>query len=196
MAVRRALSFDQILLPQPTNIMQSSAVPTAPAATHALVTNHRSSLAMANANEVHNFQIKARNALEQLSTTTARITNNVPTVQTIDQIIGAVSDQFQAQQLRVQHEIQEEEEASHSAPQRRPQPAANPFGFSDYQPDDYYDHPQPWYKLQCTSHREEDSRIKTIVDNMHLLTIDGAPTNKGLLRFSSCLDNNICLDKI
>uniref|UniRef100_A0A915L490 Uncharacterized protein n=1 Tax=Romanomermis culicivorax TaxID=13658 RepID=A0A915L490_ROMCU len=69
----------------------------APAATGAPVTNHRSSLAIANANEVHNLQIEACNALEQLSTATARITNNVPTVQTIDQIIRSISDQFQAQ---------------------------------------------------------------------------------------------------
>uniref|UniRef100_A0A915INA4 Uncharacterized protein n=1 Tax=Romanomermis culicivorax TaxID=13658 RepID=A0A915INA4_ROMCU len=34
--------------------------------------------------------------------------NNVPTVQTIDQFISAVSDQFQAQQLRLQLEIQEQ----------------------------------------------------------------------------------------
>uniref|UniRef100_A0A915HWW2 Uncharacterized protein n=1 Tax=Romanomermis culicivorax TaxID=13658 RepID=A0A915HWW2_ROMCU len=44
----------------------------------------------------------------RLSTAAAQITNNVPTVQTIDQIIGAISDQFQAQQLRVQREIQEQ----------------------------------------------------------------------------------------
>uniref|UniRef100_A0A915I0A2 Uncharacterized protein n=1 Tax=Romanomermis culicivorax TaxID=13658 RepID=A0A915I0A2_ROMCU len=80
----------------------------APAATPALVTNHHSSLAIANTNEVHNFRIEAHNALEQLSTAMARITNNVPTVQTIDQIIGAVSDQFQAQQLCLQCEIQEQ----------------------------------------------------------------------------------------
>uniref|UniRef100_A0A915IAW7 Uncharacterized protein n=1 Tax=Romanomermis culicivorax TaxID=13658 RepID=A0A915IAW7_ROMCU len=82
-----------------------------------------------------------------------------------------------------------EEEGSHSAPQRRPQPGANPFGFSDYPPDDYYDHPQPWYKFPRTSHREEDSRIKTIVDNMHPLTIDGAAMNKGLLHFFIHLEN-------
>uniref|UniRef100_A0A915JUE0 Uncharacterized protein n=1 Tax=Romanomermis culicivorax TaxID=13658 RepID=A0A915JUE0_ROMCU len=51
-----------------------------------------------------------------------------------------------------------------STPQRRPQPVANPFGFSDYPfgfsdylPNDYYDHPQPQYKLLGTSHRKEDS---------------------------------------
>uniref|UniRef100_A0A915ICB2 Uncharacterized protein n=1 Tax=Romanomermis culicivorax TaxID=13658 RepID=A0A915ICB2_ROMCU len=63
---------------------------------------------MANVNEVHNFRIEACNALDQLSTAAGRITNNVPTVQMIDQIIGAVYDQFQAQQLCVQREIQEQ----------------------------------------------------------------------------------------
>uniref|UniRef100_A0A915L655 Uncharacterized protein n=1 Tax=Romanomermis culicivorax TaxID=13658 RepID=A0A915L655_ROMCU len=219
--------------------------PQAPAATRTPVTNHRSSLAITNTNEVHNFRIEASDALDQLSTAAAWITNNVPTVQMIDQIIRTVSDQFQAQQLHVQGEIQEqvestnacftplaeqmqqlisttaaaaaahnlptprpppvtsrlhseethdiyipmetlretelaqvfgrppvhvkpkalstdtlynnefshtrrgEKKASHSTPQRRPQPAANPFGFSDYPPDDYYDHPQPQYKLPC-----------------------------------------------
>uniref|UniRef100_A0A915JJN2 Uncharacterized protein n=1 Tax=Romanomermis culicivorax TaxID=13658 RepID=A0A915JJN2_ROMCU len=50
-----------------------------------------------------------------------------------------------------------EEETSCSAPQRCPQSAANPFGFSDYPPDDYYDHPQPRHELLLTSHCEEDS---------------------------------------
>uniref|UniRef100_A0A915KWQ8 Uncharacterized protein n=1 Tax=Romanomermis culicivorax TaxID=13658 RepID=A0A915KWQ8_ROMCU len=54
------------------------------------------------------FVLQARDALEQLCTATPRITNNVPTVQTIDQIIGAISDQFQAQQQSVQPEIQEQ----------------------------------------------------------------------------------------
>uniref|UniRef100_A0A915KMX9 Uncharacterized protein n=1 Tax=Romanomermis culicivorax TaxID=13658 RepID=A0A915KMX9_ROMCU len=81
--------------------------PEAPATTRVLVTDHRSSFTIANANEAHNFRIEARDALEQLSTATAQITNNVPTVQTIDQIIGTVSDRFQAQQLCVQREIQE-----------------------------------------------------------------------------------------
>uniref|UniRef100_A0A915K7U5 Uncharacterized protein n=1 Tax=Romanomermis culicivorax TaxID=13658 RepID=A0A915K7U5_ROMCU len=79
-AARWALSFDQMLLPRPTNTTQSSAVPT----------------------------IEAHNALEQLSTAATQITNNVPTVQTIDQTISTVSDQFLAQQLRVQREIQEQ----------------------------------------------------------------------------------------
>uniref|UniRef100_A0A915L5G8 Peptidase A2 domain-containing protein n=1 Tax=Romanomermis culicivorax TaxID=13658 RepID=A0A915L5G8_ROMCU len=87
-----------------------------------------------------------------------------------------------------------EEETSCSIPQRRPQPAANPFGFSDYPPDDYYDRLQPWYKSRCTSHRQEDSRIKTIVDNMHPLTIDGAATNKRLLRFFIRLENEFGYD--
>uniref|UniRef100_A0A915KAS0 Uncharacterized protein n=1 Tax=Romanomermis culicivorax TaxID=13658 RepID=A0A915KAS0_ROMCU len=65
--------------------------PQAPAATPTPVTNHRT-----------------RDALEQLCTAAPRITNNVPTVQTIDQIIGAISDQFQAQQQSVQPEIQEQ----------------------------------------------------------------------------------------
>uniref|UniRef100_A0A915IXP3 Uncharacterized protein n=1 Tax=Romanomermis culicivorax TaxID=13658 RepID=A0A915IXP3_ROMCU len=46
-----------------------------------------------------------------------------------------------------------EEEGSRFTPQRRPQPAANPFGFSDYPPDDYNDHPQPRYELPRMSHR-------------------------------------------
>uniref|UniRef100_A0A915HXL0 Uncharacterized protein n=1 Tax=Romanomermis culicivorax TaxID=13658 RepID=A0A915HXL0_ROMCU len=47
-------------------------------------------------------------ALEQLNTATARINNNVPTVQNIDQIIGAMSNQLQAQELQVQHRIKEQ----------------------------------------------------------------------------------------
>uniref|UniRef100_A0A915I5S7 Uncharacterized protein n=1 Tax=Romanomermis culicivorax TaxID=13658 RepID=A0A915I5S7_ROMCU len=86
--------------------------PQAPAATRILETNHCSSLAIANANEIHNFPIEARDALDQLSTAPACITNNVPMVQTIDQINGAVSDQFQAQQLSVQQEIQEQAKAT------------------------------------------------------------------------------------
>uniref|UniRef100_A0A915HG67 Uncharacterized protein n=1 Tax=Romanomermis culicivorax TaxID=13658 RepID=A0A915HG67_ROMCU len=87
-----------------------------------------------------------------------------------------------------------EEEISRSTPLRRPRPAANPFGFSDYPPDDYYDHQQPRYDLLCMSHCEEDSWIKTIVDSMHLLTINGAMTNKGLLRFFICLENEFGYD--
>uniref|UniRef100_A0A915KKW3 Uncharacterized protein n=1 Tax=Romanomermis culicivorax TaxID=13658 RepID=A0A915KKW3_ROMCU len=247
----RALSFDQMLLLRRTNIVQSSAVPTAPlplsqnshiatiicpnalavsqisppstaaqvnndqtiartdssdsfinieprrapAATRASANNHHNSLAIANANEVHNFRIEARDTLYQLSTAAARITNNVPMVQTIDQIICAVSNQFQAQQLRVQHKIQEqakatkahfaalaeqmqqlvsttaaatnghnpphqdrrrargEEELPRAVPQRRLPSAANPFGFLDYPPDNYYNHPQPRYEMPRTSHR-------------------------------------------
>uniref|UniRef100_A0A915IF34 Uncharacterized protein n=1 Tax=Romanomermis culicivorax TaxID=13658 RepID=A0A915IF34_ROMCU len=88
--------------------------PQAPAATRAPVLNHRSSLAVANTNEVHNFGIEAGDTLEQLSTAAALITNNVPTVQTIDQIICAVSDQFQAQQLHVQREIQEQAKSTNA----------------------------------------------------------------------------------
>uniref|UniRef100_A0A915JW78 Uncharacterized protein n=1 Tax=Romanomermis culicivorax TaxID=13658 RepID=A0A915JW78_ROMCU len=58
----------------------------APAATHAPATNHSSSLAVTNAKEVHNFRTEACDTLEQISTATVGITNNVPTVQTIDQI--------------------------------------------------------------------------------------------------------------
>uniref|UniRef100_A0A915KCD2 Uncharacterized protein n=1 Tax=Romanomermis culicivorax TaxID=13658 RepID=A0A915KCD2_ROMCU len=248
--------------------------PQAPAATGASTNNHLSTC----------------EALDQLSTAAAQITNNVPTVQTIDQIIGTASDQFQAQQLCVQREIQEqvestnarfaalaeqmqqlistiaaaaavrnrptprlspvtsrfhgeetrniyipnetpcetepaqafcrppihdkpkapstdtlynnkfscttrrEEEGSHSAPLRRLQPVANTFAFSDYPPDDYYDHPQPRYELPRTSHGEEDSRIKTIVDNMHRLTINGAATNKRLLRFFIRMENEFRYD--
>uniref|UniRef100_A0A915K309 Uncharacterized protein n=1 Tax=Romanomermis culicivorax TaxID=13658 RepID=A0A915K309_ROMCU len=75
--------------------------PLAPAATQAPAHDHCSSLATAYTNEVHNFELEVRNALEQLNTAAVRITNNVPTVQTIDQIIGTISDQFQAQQLWV-----------------------------------------------------------------------------------------------
>uniref|UniRef100_A0A915HQE5 Uncharacterized protein n=1 Tax=Romanomermis culicivorax TaxID=13658 RepID=A0A915HQE5_ROMCU len=39
--------------------------------------------------------------------------------------------------------MRREDEASHAMPQRRPLPEVNPFGFLDYPPDDYYDHPQP-----------------------------------------------------
>uniref|UniRef100_A0A915J7F6 Uncharacterized protein n=1 Tax=Romanomermis culicivorax TaxID=13658 RepID=A0A915J7F6_ROMCU len=49
--------------------------------------------------------------------------------------------------------------------------------------------PQPRYDLPCTSHHEEDSRIKTIVNNMHPLAIDGATTNKRLLHFFIRLEN-------
>uniref|UniRef100_A0A915JHS1 Uncharacterized protein n=1 Tax=Romanomermis culicivorax TaxID=13658 RepID=A0A915JHS1_ROMCU len=45
-----------------------------------------------------------------------------------------------------------------------------------------------------TSYREEDSRIKTIVDNMHPLIIDGAATNKCLLRFFIHLENEFGYD--
>uniref|UniRef100_A0A915JB05 Uncharacterized protein n=1 Tax=Romanomermis culicivorax TaxID=13658 RepID=A0A915JB05_ROMCU len=64
----------------------------APAATLAPTSDHHSSLAIANANEVHNFGLEARDTLERFNTAAVRITNNVPTIQTTDQIIGAVSD--------------------------------------------------------------------------------------------------------
>uniref|UniRef100_A0A915I0P3 Uncharacterized protein n=1 Tax=Romanomermis culicivorax TaxID=13658 RepID=A0A915I0P3_ROMCU len=55
------------------------------------------------------------------------------------------------------HNVCGKDETSHTTPQRHPPPAVNPFGFSDYPPDDYYDHPQPWYDLPRTSHHKEDS---------------------------------------
>uniref|UniRef100_A0A915J6H4 Uncharacterized protein n=1 Tax=Romanomermis culicivorax TaxID=13658 RepID=A0A915J6H4_ROMCU len=82
--------------------------PIAPAATGASITDHGSSLAIAKANKVQSFLVEACDALEQLSTTTPQITNNVPTVQTMDQIIGIVAHQFQTQQQHVQQEIQEQ----------------------------------------------------------------------------------------
>uniref|UniRef100_A0A915IE95 Uncharacterized protein n=1 Tax=Romanomermis culicivorax TaxID=13658 RepID=A0A915IE95_ROMCU len=92
-------------------------LPLAPVATLAPTCDHCSSLTMANAN-VHNFRLQAHDALEQLNTPAARITNNVPTVQTMDQTIGAISHQFQAQQLCVQHKIQEQVQTTnvHFAP--------------------------------------------------------------------------------
>uniref|UniRef100_A0A915K3I5 Uncharacterized protein n=1 Tax=Romanomermis culicivorax TaxID=13658 RepID=A0A915K3I5_ROMCU len=50
-----------------------------------------------------------------------------------------------------------EDRISRAVPQRCPRPAVNPFRFSDYPPEDYYDHPQPWYDLPHTSRHEEDS---------------------------------------
>uniref|UniRef100_A0A915HI08 Uncharacterized protein n=1 Tax=Romanomermis culicivorax TaxID=13658 RepID=A0A915HI08_ROMCU len=88
--------------------------PQAPTSTRASATNHRSNLAIANAKEVHNFPIEACNASDQLSTAATGITNNIPTVQTIDQIIGAISDQFQVQQLRVQRRIQEQAKSTNA----------------------------------------------------------------------------------
>uniref|UniRef100_A0A915JPF9 Uncharacterized protein n=1 Tax=Romanomermis culicivorax TaxID=13658 RepID=A0A915JPF9_ROMCU len=62
--------------------------------------------------------------------------------------------------------VRSKDETSCTAPQKRGPPAVNPFGFLDYPPDDYYDHPQPRYDLPCTSHRKEEGRIRTIVHNM------------------------------
>uniref|UniRef100_A0A915IJU0 Uncharacterized protein n=1 Tax=Romanomermis culicivorax TaxID=13658 RepID=A0A915IJU0_ROMCU len=87
-----------------------------------------------------------------------------------------------------------EDEVSHATPQRSPPPAVNPFGFSDYTPDDYYDHLQPQYNLPHMSHCEKDSRIKTIVDNMHPLAIHRSATNKCLLRFFIHLKNELRYD--
>uniref|UniRef100_A0A915IQT1 Uncharacterized protein n=1 Tax=Romanomermis culicivorax TaxID=13658 RepID=A0A915IQT1_ROMCU len=86
----------------------------APATSRASATDHCSSLAIANANEVHNFRIEAHDTLEQLSTAAVRITNNIPTVQTIDHFICAVSDRFQAQQLSIQLEIQEQVQSTNA----------------------------------------------------------------------------------
>uniref|UniRef100_A0A915HZS2 Uncharacterized protein n=1 Tax=Romanomermis culicivorax TaxID=13658 RepID=A0A915HZS2_ROMCU len=86
----------------------------APATTLTTARNHRSSIAIADANEVKNSQLEAHDALEQLNTTAMRITNNAPTVQTLNQIIGAISDQFQAQQLCIQHEIHEQAQATNT----------------------------------------------------------------------------------
>uniref|UniRef100_A0A915IHD2 Uncharacterized protein n=1 Tax=Romanomermis culicivorax TaxID=13658 RepID=A0A915IHD2_ROMCU len=46
---------------------------------------------------------------------------------------------------------------SHAMPQRHPLSTVNPFGFSDYPPNNYYDHPQPCFHLPHTSHCKEDS---------------------------------------
>uniref|UniRef100_A0A915L1V7 Uncharacterized protein n=1 Tax=Romanomermis culicivorax TaxID=13658 RepID=A0A915L1V7_ROMCU len=92
------------------------------------------------------------------------------------------------------HTARREEELPRPAPQRRQPSAANHFGFSDYSPDDYYDHPQPRYEMPRTTPCEEDSRIKTIVDNMHPLIIDGAATNKHLLLFFIHLENEFGYD--
>uniref|UniRef100_A0A915J8C9 Uncharacterized protein n=1 Tax=Romanomermis culicivorax TaxID=13658 RepID=A0A915J8C9_ROMCU len=86
------------------------------------------------------------------------------------------------------------EEAPRLAPQRCLQSTANPFGFSDYPPDNYYDHPQPRYEMLRTFHPEEDRRIKTIVDNMHPLTIDRAATNKRILHFFIRPENELGYD--
>uniref|UniRef100_A0A915HX51 Uncharacterized protein n=1 Tax=Romanomermis culicivorax TaxID=13658 RepID=A0A915HX51_ROMCU len=117
--------------------------PQAPAATHTSVTNNRSSLAIANANEVHNFRIEAHDGLDQLSNAAARITNNVPTVFHRPQVHvkpKALSTDT-LYNNKFSSTAREEEEGSRSTPQRHPQPTANPFGFSDYPPDGYYDHP-------------------------------------------------------
>uniref|UniRef100_A0A915LAK4 Uncharacterized protein n=1 Tax=Romanomermis culicivorax TaxID=13658 RepID=A0A915LAK4_ROMCU len=81
------------------------------------------------------------------------------------------------------HNAGGEDEISHSAPQRPLLPAVNPFDFWDYPPDDYYDHRQTRYHLWHMSHGEEDSPIRTIVNNLHPLAMDGATTNKRLLCF-------------
>uniref|UniRef100_A0A915K1U3 Uncharacterized protein n=1 Tax=Romanomermis culicivorax TaxID=13658 RepID=A0A915K1U3_ROMCU len=77
----------------------------APAASPTSNCIQHSSIAIANAYEVQNFHTEVGDALEQLSIVTARITNNVAMVQTIDQIIDAISNQLQAQQLQVHQNI-------------------------------------------------------------------------------------------
>uniref|UniRef100_A0A915L1W9 Uncharacterized protein n=1 Tax=Romanomermis culicivorax TaxID=13658 RepID=A0A915L1W9_ROMCU len=88
----------------------------------------------------------------------------------------AISDQFQAQQLPVQCEIQEQTKATNARfaalAEQIQQLISTTAAATNVH--DYYDHPQPGYELRHMSHREEDSRIKTIVDNMQPLIIDGA----------------------
>uniref|UniRef100_A0A915J0V4 Uncharacterized protein n=1 Tax=Romanomermis culicivorax TaxID=13658 RepID=A0A915J0V4_ROMCU len=55
-----------------------------------------------------------------------------------------------------------EDKTFRTPPQGRPRPAVNPFGFSDYLPDDYYGHLQPGCDLPCMSHREEDVESKLL----------------------------------
>uniref|UniRef100_A0A915IE99 Uncharacterized protein n=1 Tax=Romanomermis culicivorax TaxID=13658 RepID=A0A915IE99_ROMCU len=81
--------------------------PLAAAATQANMHDHHNSISLANVCEVQKFQLEVRDALEQLNIATTRMTNNVLTVQTIDQIIGTISDQLQAQQLQVHQKIRE-----------------------------------------------------------------------------------------
>uniref|UniRef100_A0A915KG84 Uncharacterized protein n=1 Tax=Romanomermis culicivorax TaxID=13658 RepID=A0A915KG84_ROMCU len=79
-----------------------------PLAPTANARDHRSSITITNAYKFQNLPSEARNALEQLNTTAVRITKNVPTVQMIDQIIGAVSDQLQAQQLQLLYQNEDQ----------------------------------------------------------------------------------------
>uniref|UniRef100_A0A915HF51 Uncharacterized protein n=1 Tax=Romanomermis culicivorax TaxID=13658 RepID=A0A915HF51_ROMCU len=57
----------------------------------------------------------------------------------------------------------------HSAPLDHLPPVAQPFSFLDYLPKDYYDNSYHHYDPLGLSHCEEDSQIKTIVNNMHPL---------------------------
>uniref|UniRef100_A0A915IQB6 Uncharacterized protein n=1 Tax=Romanomermis culicivorax TaxID=13658 RepID=A0A915IQB6_ROMCU len=57
----------------------------------------------------------------------------------------------------------------HSAPLHHLPPVAQPFSFLDYLPKDYYDNSHHHYDPLGLSLCEEDSQIKTIVNNMHLL---------------------------
>uniref|UniRef100_A0A915J9I4 Uncharacterized protein n=1 Tax=Romanomermis culicivorax TaxID=13658 RepID=A0A915J9I4_ROMCU len=53
--------------------------------------------------------------------------------------------------------IPDEDDTPSPAPTRRPPPTAHQFGFSDYPPNDYYDHTQPQLDPLGMSHGEEDS---------------------------------------
>uniref|UniRef100_A0A915J5G4 Uncharacterized protein n=1 Tax=Romanomermis culicivorax TaxID=13658 RepID=A0A915J5G4_ROMCU len=141
-------------------------------------------VAIATTNEVQNYQLEARHALDQLNTAVASITNNVPTVQTIDQIIGAVSYQFQARQLCVQCEIQEQAQATNSCfaalaeqtqqlisstaaaaaacnnmPRPRPPPATSQL-HDEERPDIYITIDTFWETKPALAYRRTSARIK------------------------------------
>uniref|UniRef100_A0A915JVD6 Uncharacterized protein n=1 Tax=Romanomermis culicivorax TaxID=13658 RepID=A0A915JVD6_ROMCU len=98
-----------------------------------------------------------------------------------------------AQQLRVQREIQEQTKATNARlatlTEQMQQLLLTTATATNahYPPNEYYDHPQPGYEMP--SYWEGDNCIKTIVDNLHPLIIDGAATNKRLLRFFIRLEN-------
>uniref|UniRef100_A0A915KFT6 Uncharacterized protein n=1 Tax=Romanomermis culicivorax TaxID=13658 RepID=A0A915KFT6_ROMCU len=80
----------------------------APATTRTNYCDQPSSIAIVNSYEIQNLCTQPRNTFDQVNTAATRITNNVLTLQTIDQIINAICDQLQAQQLQVQCEIKEQ----------------------------------------------------------------------------------------